>query len=172
MTHHGRRSQRARERRLARRVVQNAAWFDDELAESINVLTPDQIGILTMKRGAGLGWSVHVGTEYEKGEVIRDVRGRGSLQKVPVPKSHERLFKRMQRLKEERRLARLARAQSLNEPNGHDEPELVKVKRPGTWHKNNQPRGRFHTYTCSVCGQGGFLTLKALQDHKYEAHAY
>ena len=75
------------------------------------------------------------------------------------------------RLKEEFRLGRVERSQSLDEPNGHDEPELVKVKRPGTWHKINQLHGRFETYTC-FCGKSGFATLKALQDHKYEAHAY
>lgn len=133
MTHHGRRSQRAREKRLARRVVQDSAWFDDELAERINVLTSDQISILTEKRGDWLGRGVHVGREYDKGEVLTDVRGRGSLQEVPVPKSLERQLKRMQRLNEERRLARFERSQSLEEPNGHedeDEPVLVEVYQP------------------------------------------
>ena len=59
-----------------------------------------------------------MGTEYEKGEVIRDVRGRGSLQKLPVPKSLERQFKRMERLNEEIRFARLERSRAAAEPNG------------------------------------------------------
>ena len=46
----------------------------------------------------------------------------------------------MQRLNEERRLARLERSQAVDEPNGHDEPVLVGVFQP--------PRRRI----CGKCG--------------------
>ena len=115
---------------MARRVVQDSAWFDDELAESINVLTSEDISILTEKRGSWLGRGVHMGREYDRGEVIRDVRGRGSLQRVPVPKSLEKQLKAMQRLNEERRLAWVERSQAVDEPDGHDEPVLVEVFQP------------------------------------------
>lgn len=130
LTHHGRRSQRAREKRLARRIVQEHAWLDREVGERINILSSDQISILTEKRGNWLGRGVHVGREYDKGEVLTDTLGRGSLQKVPVPKSLEKQLKAMQRLNEERRLAWIERSQAVDEPNGHDEPVLVEVFQP------------------------------------------
>lgn len=133
LTHHGRRSQRAREKRLARRIVQDHAWLDREVGERINILTSEQISILTQKRGDWLGRSVHVGQEYDKGEVLTDPLGRGSLQRVPIPKSLEKQLKRMQRLNEERRLAWVERSQAVDEPNGHedeDEPVLVEVFQP------------------------------------------
>ena len=90
LTHHGRRSQRAREKRLARRIVQEHAWRDRQVGERINLLTSDQIKLLMEKQGHGLGRGVHVGREYDKGEVLSNVRGEGSLQRVPIPKSLER----------------------------------------------------------------------------------
>lgn len=104
--------------------------MDRELKERINILTSEEISVLTQQRGEWLGRSVHVGRGYVKGEVLVDVRGRGSLQKVPVPKSLEKQLKRMQRLDEERRLCRFERSQSVDEPNGHDEPVLAEVFQP------------------------------------------
>jgi len=139
-----RRSNRAREKRLARRIVQDHAWQDLELGERINLLTSDQISILTEKRGDWRGRSVHIGRQFVRGEVISDPLGRGSLQRIPVPKSLERQLKRMQRLNEERRLARFERSQTVDEPNGHaesaEEP-MLEVFQP--------PRTR----RCTVCGR-------------------
>lgn len=144
LTHHGRRSRRARERRAARRIVQEQAWRDREIGERINILTPEQISILTEKRGNWLGRSLHVGADYVKGEVITDTLGRGTLQRVPGPKSLERELKRMQRLNEDRRFARVERSQAVEEPNGHaesaEEP-MLEVFQP--------PRRR----VCGKCGR-------------------
>jgi len=104
-----------------------------EVGERINILTPDQISILMEKRGNWLGRSVHVGREYDKGDVLTDTQGRGSLQRAPIPKSLERQLKAMQRLNEERMLAWFERSQAVDEPNGHedeDEPVLVEVFQP------------------------------------------
>lgn len=119
-----RRSRAAREKRLARRVVQDYAWLDREVGERINLLSSDQISCLTQQRSSWEGQSVHVGRDYDRGEVLTDSLGRGTLQRVSVPKSLERQLKAMQLLKEERRLARFERSQAV------DEPVLVEVFQP------------------------------------------
>jgi hypothetical protein len=77
------RSVEAQERRLqrreARKIVQKFAFQDFLVAESINRLTPEQIA----DKMATLfpdGVVYNFAVRYERGEVLTDSRGRGSIQ--------------------------------------------------------------------------------------------
>ena len=77
------RSPEAQERRLqrreARRIVQKFAFNDFIVSESINRLTPEQIENY-VNAVLPEGVIYHFATSFERGEVITDSRGRGSIQ--------------------------------------------------------------------------------------------
>jgi hypothetical protein len=77
-----RRVDRANQRREAARIVSQSALRDPELAESINRLTPGAIALRLQKKfGTFDNYLVNT---YDKGEVLSDSLGRGTLQQIGV----------------------------------------------------------------------------------------
>lgn len=78
MTRRGRRSREARQRRYVNQLVRKTCHEDLDLKEAVNILDQREIRIaLNTKFGYA-----HVGVSqtFEKGEVLSDARGEGSLQ--------------------------------------------------------------------------------------------
>jgi hypothetical protein len=80
VTHRGRNSKQHNIKYLARRVVFNAAFYDEHAAETVNQITQVQVinalGSLLPLEGLRLSDIPNV----ERGEVLRDSRGNGSFQ--------------------------------------------------------------------------------------------
>jgi len=75
-----RRRRKANQRREAARIVSRHAYKDPELREAVNRLTP---GLLAVKLQKKYGtFDTHVCDSYDKGEVLSDPYGRGTLQQV------------------------------------------------------------------------------------------
>lgn len=74
------RSQESLQRREARKIVQTFAFQDFKLAESINRLTPEQIADqMAVLFPEGVTYSF--AARYDRGEVLTDSRGQGSIQR-------------------------------------------------------------------------------------------
>ena len=79
----GHRSDRASQRREAARIVSQAALRDPALAESINRLNPGEVALGLQNR---LGtFDTFIVNSDDKGEVLSDSLGRGTLQQVGAP---------------------------------------------------------------------------------------
>jgi hypothetical protein len=78
----GRRSDRASQRREAARIVSQAALRDPALAESINRLTPGEVALRLQNRFGT--FDTFIVNSYDKGEVLSDSLGRGTLQRTGV----------------------------------------------------------------------------------------
>ena len=75
-----RRGKKANQRREAARIVSRHAYKDPELYEAVNRLTP---GLLAAKLQKKFGtFDTHVCDSYDRGEVLSDPYGRGTLQLV------------------------------------------------------------------------------------------
>ena len=77
MTHRGQRSPKGLQRQAARLFVITHSRRDRINAESINIVTRDQIVEELAKQFDGV---VLCAVKFERGEVLLDSRGRGSLQ--------------------------------------------------------------------------------------------
>jgi hypothetical protein len=77
------RSLEAEERRLqrreARRIVQRFAFQDVKISETINMLTAEQLAA-ELAPMFPEGVIYHFAARYERGEVLTDSRGTGSIQ--------------------------------------------------------------------------------------------
>jgi hypothetical protein len=75
-----RRGKKTNQRREAARIVSKHAYKDPILREAVNRLTP---GLLAVKLQKKYGtFDTHVCDNYDKGEVLSDPYGRGTLQQV------------------------------------------------------------------------------------------
>jgi len=77
MTHHGKRSPEGLQRQAVRKLVFNQSRRDRIQAENINLLSREQIVEELSKQFDGV---VLCAVKFERGEVLADSRGRGSLQ--------------------------------------------------------------------------------------------
>ena len=80
MTHRGHRSPKGLQRQAARLFVITHSRRDRIQAENINLLTREQIVEELSKQFEGVLPGV---VKFERGEVLMDSRGRGSLQQLP-----------------------------------------------------------------------------------------
>lgn len=73
-----RHSKEAQQRRFIKRLVLESAFSDRQRGETVNVLSPSDIAAC-----AGQVFKVFIpcAADYEKGEVLSDGRGAGTLQK-------------------------------------------------------------------------------------------
>ena len=75
-----RRGRKANQRREAARIVSRHAYKDPKLREAVNRLTP---GLLAVKLQKKFGtFDTHVCDNYDRGEVLSDPYGRGTLQQM------------------------------------------------------------------------------------------
>lgn len=71
--------ERRLQRREARRIVQRSAFQDRQMSETINKLTPEQLASeLALVFPDGITYNFVA--RYERGEILADSRGRGSIQ--------------------------------------------------------------------------------------------
>jgi hypothetical protein len=77
MTHRGQRSPKGLQRQAARLFVITHSRKDRINAESVNIVTRDQI---IEELGKQFGEVILDAVKFERGEVLADSRGRGSLQ--------------------------------------------------------------------------------------------
>jgi len=76
------RRSRINQRREASRIVSRHAYKDPELREAVNRLTP---GLLAIKLQKKYGtFDTHICDNYDKGEVLSDPYGRGTLQQIGI----------------------------------------------------------------------------------------
>jgi len=78
-TRRGHRSGEAEQRRYVNRLISKAAYRDLKKAESINVLTPDQINQQLHEQYENVIIYEHL--QLERGLVLSDPRGEGELQR-------------------------------------------------------------------------------------------
>jgi hypothetical protein len=75
-----RRGRKAHQRREAARIVSRHAYKDPKLREAVNRLTPGQIA-LNLQNMFGT-FDAYVCDRYDRGEVLSDPYGRGTLQQM------------------------------------------------------------------------------------------
>lgn len=80
MTRRGRRSRRAQIRRFISRVLSKEAHRDRVKSESVNTLLDMQVATAVQKRFGFVDWRLV--QDIDKGEILSDPRGEGSLQQV------------------------------------------------------------------------------------------
>ena len=80
MTRRHRRSQDAIQRRYVNRLVSQCSHRDIRLDESINTLTPRQLEYSLIDKFGDVRTGLHL--QFERGEVVSDSRGEGSLQQI------------------------------------------------------------------------------------------
>jgi len=80
MPKRGKRSFRALQHQEAVRIVSQAALRDPALAESINRLTPGEVALGLQNRFGT--FDTFIVNNYDKGEVLSDSLGRGTLQRI------------------------------------------------------------------------------------------
>ena len=78
-----RRNQRSLEKQEAKKLVLKSAFLDRERGETVNLLSSAQVNTLLLETFQGS--LLTVDSRYEKGEVLTDSRGSGSLQRVRTP---------------------------------------------------------------------------------------
>jgi hypothetical protein len=79
MTHHGHRSVKGQQKQAARRLVIDRSRHDRIRAESVNILTKEQILSELQKQFEGVLLGA---VQFERGEVLINAKGTGSLQKT------------------------------------------------------------------------------------------
>lgn len=78
MSKRGQRSQTAKQKRQAKKIINQNSYYDKKLKERINTITQQQL-YNTLKKTNGYV-PIGITKKWEQGEVLADCRGKGTQQ--------------------------------------------------------------------------------------------